>query len=93
MDSKVILVDYEVQQKILQEIEAVKKLLIERHVARDHDGIRWLDNAELMEYLHVCRRTILKFRKKGLPSSQISGRIYYRKDLVDDFISNRRVEI
>ena len=54
MDSKVILVDYEVQQKILQEIEAVKKLLIERHVASDHDGIRWLDNAELMEYLHVC---------------------------------------
>ena len=87
MEKKVILVDYEMQEKILREIESLKLLLAETKSKKIVDGIQWMDSKDLMEYLHICRRTALTLRKKGLPSSQVSGKILYRKDHVDTFMS------
>jgi hypothetical protein len=91
MERKVILVDYEIQEKILHEIESLKQLLTEKKSKKADDGIQWMDNNELMEYLHVCRRTTLTLRQRGLPCSQISGKILYRKDHVDTFITEHKL--
>jgi hypothetical protein len=88
MERKVILVDLEIQEKILSEIQSIKTLLSEKSLPGT-DGLVWMDNGELMSYLKICRRTTLTLRKKGLPFSQSSGKILYRKDLVDTFLSKR----
>ena len=88
MEKKVILVDYEIQEKILHEIESLKQLLSAKTSKKVDSGIQWMDNKELMEYLHVSRRTALTLRQKGLPFSQVSAKLLYRRDLVDAFVSN-----
>jgi len=50
MEKKVILVDYEIQEKILHEIETLKQLLSEKALKKVDSGIQWMDNKELMEY-------------------------------------------
>ena len=93
MERKVILVDYEIQVKILHEIESLKQLLTEKKSKKADDCIQWMDNKELMEYLHVCHRTTLTLRQRGLPCSQISGKILYRKDRVDTFITEYKLTL
>jgi len=95
-ERKVILVDYEIQEKILSEIESLKRLLIERAGTTKRnildDGYQWMETKDLMRYLQISRRTTLSMRQKGLPYSQVeTGKLLCRKDLVDTFISSHKV--
>jgi hypothetical protein len=93
MEKKVILVEYDTLEKILSEIESVKQILSQNVSAKAGSGIQWMNNKELMEYLHVSRRTTLTLRRSGLPYSQVSGgKILYRRDLVDQFISKNTLD-
>lgn len=39
----------------------------------------WLDGQEVMQYLHVSKRTLQNLRATGLlPYSQINGKFYYK---------------
>lgn len=40
----------------------------------------WIDGQDVMEKLHITRRTLQRWRTNGLiPFSQLKGRLYYRK--------------
>ena len=40
----------------------------------------WIDGQDVMEKLHITRRTLQRWRTNGLiPFSQLRGRLYYRK--------------
>jgi hypothetical protein len=52
-----------------------------------------MDNKQLMEYLHLSRKTIFLLRQKGLPFSQVSGKLLHRLYLVDVFVSNYRLNL
>ena len=66
MEGKMILIEQEMLEKILKEIEHIKEILTNNHIGRYDDKIYWLDNAELMQYLHISGRTALTIQKKGL---------------------------
>jgi len=61
-----ILIEYDVLEKILKEVEHTREILANDHIGRYDDKIYWLDNAELMQYLHISGRTALTIQKKGL---------------------------
>ncbi len=80
-------------EEVLNSLNELKEIVLSKKEAvATSDNIRWMDTAELMEYLHICRRTTLTFRQKGLPCSQIDGKIFYRKDLVDKFLQKHEVK-
>jgi DNA-binding transcriptional MerR regulator len=55
----------------------------------------WLDNQEVMQALHISRRTLQTLRTNGtLPFSKIGNKIYYRqqdilKILSDNYTMNK----
>ena len=50
-------------------------------------GTDYLDNYQLMELLHVTRRTLQRWRKSGrLLSTKIGGKYYYKPDLVLEYL-------
>ena len=62
-----ILIEHDLLEKILKEVEHIKEILTNNQVGRHNDNICWFNNAELMQYLRISRRTTLTLRKKGLP--------------------------
>ena len=50
-------------------------------------GTDYLDNYQLLELLHVTRRTLQRWRKSGrLPFTRIGGKYYYKPDLVLEYL-------
>lgn len=87
-----VLIDQSSIDKVLKSIDELKLMVAaKREQQTSLDNIRWMDNAELMEYLHISRRTTLTMRQRGLPCSQIDGKIFYRKDLVDEFLNKHQI--
>ena len=49
----------------------------------------WLDNQDVMQYLHICQRTLQTLRSNGtLPFSRIGNKIYYRRSDIDSLLVN-----
>ena len=50
----------------------------------------WVDNQDVMQMLHISKRTLQTFRSNGtLPYSKVSGKFYYKvSDIEDLFKSN-----
>ncbi len=47
----------------------------------------WLDDQNIQQLLPVCKRTIQRWRKKGiLPYVKIGGKIFYRKSIVAELL-------
>ena len=50
-------------------------------------GTDYLDNYQLLELLHVTRRTLQRWRKSGrLLYTKIGGKYYYKPDLVLEYL-------
>mgnify|MGYP001026884618 CR=1 FL=1 len=55
----------------------------------------WLEEKEVVIYMGLCRKTIQKYRDKGingkfLPASKIGRRIKYKRTDVDWFLSQHK---
>lgn len=49
----------------------------------------WLDGQEVMQYLHVSKRTLQNLRATGLlPYSQINGKFYYKSTDVQELLES-----
>jgi hypothetical protein len=88
-----ILVDAVFQQQVLTRLDTLTKLL-EENYPKKADSVDWMDNADLMQYLRISRRTALTLRQKGLPHVKIDdGKIFYSKKLVDQFLLDNQIII
>lgn len=48
----------------------------------------WIDNQDVMTVLHVSIRTLQKFRSNGvLPYTKVNGKIYYRRQDVEELLN------
>ncbi len=49
----------------------------------------WLDNQDIMQALHLSERTLQTWRKSGkIPFSKIGGKIYYKKEDLQQLLIN-----
>jgi hypothetical protein len=89
-----IIIDHTFKDEILAAINELKLLIMfKNEKSQPSDNICWMDNADLMQYLHISRRTTLTLRRRGLPFSQVEGKIFYRKDLVDKFLDDHQINL
>ena len=74
--------------------EDVKKILtlLAAATASEKQQNEVLDNADLMQLLHVSRRTLSTWRETGVITySQVGSKIYYSKEDVNRFLEKHRV--
>ena len=49
----------------------------------------WLDNQDVMHYLHISPRTLQYLRTNGtLPYSKINSKLYYRRQDIEQLLAN-----
>lgn len=52
----------------------------------------WIDNQDVMQMLHISKRTLQTLRSNGtLPFSRINGKIYYRRQDIKKLLSDNYV--
>lgn len=52
----------------------------------------WLDGSDVMRALHISPRTLQTLRSNGtLPYSQIGGKIYYKKEVLEELLERNYV--
>ena len=52
----------------------------------------WIDNQDVMQMLHISKRTLQTLRSNGtLPFSRINGKIYYRRQDIKKILSDNYV--
>jgi len=58
------------------------------------NGVVMVNGSHIMKTLNMSDRTLLRWRRKGLPFMKITGQIYYREEAVLEFMqeNERRVE-
>lgn len=58
-----------------------------------HPQYEWLDVKGVAEWLGISRTTVFKWRKKGLPVTNIDGMIIYNKQAINDWLTNHVVDL
>jgi hypothetical protein len=49
----------------------------------------WLDNQDVMQTLHISKRTLQTFRDNGtLPFSKVGGTFYYKVSDIEEILQN-----
>lgn len=82
---QLILVDSKTQQKILEEIQSLKQLFSISVSGVERNEL--MDSADAINYMKITRRTLYKYRKKGLPSIQKDkGKLFFYKEDIDAFL-------
>jgi|TARA_R100000479_G_scaffold51000_2_gene23944 hypothetical protein len=73
-----------------QEIKYIKayiQLLKESRAERLKDS--WIDNQDVLQTLHISKRTLQTFRKNGtLPYSKVKGKFYYKVSDIEELLQS-----
>ncbi|MFD2696391.1 helix-turn-helix domain-containing protein [Mesonia sediminis] len=73
-----------------QEIKYIKayiQLLKQSRAERLKDS--WIDNQDVLQTLHISKRTLQTFRKNGtLPYSKIQGKFYYKVSDIEKLLQS-----
>lgn len=73
-----------------QEIKYIKayiQLLKETRAERLKDS--WIDNQDVLQTLHISKRTLQTFRKNGtLPYSKVQGKFYYKVSDIEKLLQS-----
>lgn len=73
-----------------QEIKYIKayiQLLKETRAERLKDS--WIDNQDVLQTLHISKRTLQTFRKNGtLPYSKVQGKFYYKVSDIEELLQS-----
>ncbi len=49
----------------------------------------WLDNQDVLQTLHISKRTLQTFRKNGtLPYSKVHGKFYYKVSDIEELLQS-----
>jgi hypothetical protein len=73
-----------------QEIKFIKayiQLLKQSRAERLKDS--WIDNQDVLQTLHISKRTLQTFRKNGtLPYSKVKGKFYYKVSDIEELLQS-----
>ncbi|MCI2228281.1 helix-turn-helix domain-containing protein [Polaribacter sp. MSW13] len=71
----------------IKDIKARIKLIKYQKVERLKDN--WLDNQEVMQTLHISKRTLQTLRTNGtIPYSKIQGKFYYKVSDIEQILQD-----
>jgi ACT domain-containing protein len=87
MDKRYILIAEEFQSQVISELLEIKQL-IKLNLNYDSKSLNsdLMDTADAVQYLKCNRRTLYKYRQKGLPCQQKeNGKIYYWRSEIDKY--------
>jgi len=79
---------------ILAMYEQIKEIKVLIHLLKQSRAEvlkdTWVDNQDVLQMLHISKRTLQTFRSNGtLPYSKVSGKFYYKvSDIEELFKSN-----
>ncbi|ARN77461.1 DNA-binding protein [Nonlabens spongiae] len=78
---------------ILALSEQIKELKVYIHLIRKSRAEvlkdNWVDNQDVMQMLHISKRTLQTFRSNGtLPYSKVSGKFYYKVSDIEALFKN-----
>jgi len=70
--------------ELKEKIDAIENQLSEPIVINRE----WMEPKELCSILHIARRTLAEYSRRGyIPYSRLGGRVYYRLADVNDYLS------
>lgn len=71
-----------------QEIKDIKaRIELFRHSRAERLKESWLDNQDVLQTLHISKRTLQTFRDNGtLPFSKIQGKFYYKVSDIEQLL-------
>ena len=81
---------FEALEQRLSGIESKLERLIEKLENPQSTSPTWLSSKQLAEYLGISVSTVTKLRGGKLPYYKLGGRIYFKKQEVDEWIENTR---
>jgi hypothetical protein len=80
-----ILVDEEFQNKVMVKLMELEQLINEKKLSYTSQP-ELMDVPAVLEYLKITRRTLYKYRKKGLPTADNKfGKLMFWKNDIDKF--------
>ncbi len=73
-----------------QEIKDLKaRIELLRHSRAEVLKDTWIDNQDVLQTLHISKRTLQTFRDNGtLPYSKVKGKFYYKVSDVDQLLQD-----
>ena len=79
----------ELIRELLQEVKAIKDAISNSNL----ELIKWFDNTDVKEMLHISSRTLQRLRVTGmLKYSKVNGKIYYRLADINAMLENNQSE-
>lgn len=75
---------------LMQEVKDLKSSIeIFRHSRAEHLIESWIDNQDVLQLLHISKRTLQTFRDNGtLSYSKIQGKFYYKVSDVEQLLQD-----
>ncbi|MCY0969899.1 helix-turn-helix domain-containing protein [Chryseobacterium wangxinyae] len=75
-------------ERIMERFDILKESIAKKHLQNTEiDGQQLLDNQDVLMLLKISSRSLQRYRSdKKLPYYTISGKLYYKKSDVDQFI-------
>jgi len=82
------------QSEVFQEIKSTMESINNRLTAKEKEPKdKWFDNQEVMQMLHISKRTLQAWRDEGKISfSQVGAKIYYRESDVNDLLNKHFIK-
>ncbi|MCU7618496.1 helix-turn-helix domain-containing protein [Chryseobacterium sp. PBS4-4] len=77
-------------ERIMERFDILKESIVKKQLQNTEiDGEQLLDNQDVLQLLRISSRSLQRYRSdKKLPYYTISGKLYYKKSDVDQFIRN-----
>lgn len=77
-------------ERIMERFDILKDSIVKKQLHNTEiDGEQLLDNQDVLQLLRISSRSLQRYRSdKKLPYYKISGKLYYKKSDVDQFIRN-----
>jgi hypothetical protein len=84
------LIDQEILDQVISDLNEIKQHVQKEkdHVTNDSETEGPMDSADVLNYLHICRRTLTKYKKQGLPKHG-TGKPLFWKHEIDAFIKQK----
>lgn len=75
-------------ERIMERFDILKESIAKKQLQNtEFDGEQLLDNQDVLQLLKISSRSLQRYRSdKKLPYYTISGKLYYKKSDVDQFI-------
>ena len=82
------------QSEVFQELKGFMESINNRLTAKEKQPKeKWFDNQEVMQQLHISKRTLQTWRDEGkIPFSQVGSKIYYSESDINELLKKNYIK-